>query len=161
MRTLPYSREAAVVFAERWALGRNPAYYNFDELGGDCTNFISQCLYAGCGVMNDTPQLGWYYYSLNSRAPAWTGVEFLHRFLTANKGAGPFAARVRLEQLQPGDVIQLGASDGSFYHSLLVLQGPPDRVFVAAHTDNALWRYLDSYSYHTLRCLHILGARSL
>ena len=28
---------------------RNPAYLDFHGLGGDCTNFVSQCLYAGAG----------------------------------------------------------------------------------------------------------------
>ena len=45
----PYDREAAVAYAHRWAFGRNPAYSNFDGMGGDCTNFASQCLYAGTG----------------------------------------------------------------------------------------------------------------
>ena len=49
---LPYDRGAAVHYAHRWAYDRNPAYYDFSELGGDCTNFASQCLYAGSGVMD-------------------------------------------------------------------------------------------------------------
>jgi hypothetical protein len=62
-----YSREKAVAYARKWAHERNPAYYNFDSLGGDCTNFCSQCLYAGCGIMNYTRDTGWYYTSLNNR----------------------------------------------------------------------------------------------
>ena len=42
----------------RWALLRNPAYLDFHGLGGDCTTFVSQCLYAGAGVMNRTPVYG-------------------------------------------------------------------------------------------------------
>lgn len=55
---MAYDRARAVAYARRWALERNPAYLNFDGLGGDCTNFVSQCLYAGCGVMNFTPVTG-------------------------------------------------------------------------------------------------------
>lgn len=29
--------------------GRSPAYYDFSRIGGDCTNFASQGLYAGAG----------------------------------------------------------------------------------------------------------------
>ena len=54
-----YDRGATTAYARRWALGRNPAYYDFTELGGDCTNFVSQCLFAGSGVMNLTPVTGW------------------------------------------------------------------------------------------------------
>ncbi|MBQ2742544.1 MAG: amidase domain-containing protein, partial [Oscillospiraceae bacterium] len=37
---LEYNRLYAVRYARRWAFRRNPAYYNFDEIGGDCTNFV-------------------------------------------------------------------------------------------------------------------------
>ena len=47
-----YNRDAAVAYAEKWALSRNPAFYNFSGIGGDCTNFASQCIYAGSGVMS-------------------------------------------------------------------------------------------------------------
>ena len=73
-RLLPYDRDAAVAYAHRWAYGRNPNYYDYENIGGDCTNFASQCIYAGCGVMNYTPTFGWYYFDANRKAPAWTGV---------------------------------------------------------------------------------------
>ena len=60
MRIIPYDRQAAASYAKEWAFGRNPKYYNFNNLGGDCTNFASQCIYAGAGVMNFTPTFGWY-----------------------------------------------------------------------------------------------------
>lgn len=47
-----YQREKAVEYAKKWAYRRNPKYYNYDGVGGDCTNFVSQCIYAGCKVMN-------------------------------------------------------------------------------------------------------------
>jgi hypothetical protein len=46
MKEIGYDRARALAYAEKWALSRNPAYFSFDGLGGDCTNFISQCLYA-------------------------------------------------------------------------------------------------------------------
>ncbi|MCI5625590.1 MAG: amidase domain-containing protein, partial [Clostridiales bacterium] len=73
---LPYNRQATVQYAHRWAYGRNPRFYDYQGLGGDCTNFASQCLYAGTGIMNFTPVYGWYYRSANEKAPAWTGVPF-------------------------------------------------------------------------------------
>ena len=79
---LPYDRAAAVRYAHIWAYGRNPRYYDYESIGGDCTNFASQCIYAGAGVMNDTPTFGWYYINANDKAPAWTGVEYLYNFLT-------------------------------------------------------------------------------
>ena len=104
----PYRRDRAVAYTERWALGRNPADADFSTLGGDCTNFASQCVFAGSGVMNPTPETGWYYYSLQSRSASWTGVEFFADFMLQNRGIGPYAVLVPLSQVKPGDVIQLG-----------------------------------------------------
>lgn len=78
---IPYDRKAAVRYAHQWAFSRNPAFYDYEELGGDCTNFASQCLYAGTGVMNFTPIYGWYYLNPNDKAPAWTGVPYFRNFL--------------------------------------------------------------------------------
>lgn len=155
----PYNRADAVAYAEKWAMSRNPAYYNFDNLGGDCTNFISQCLYAGAGVMNYTPNTGWYYRNLSDRAPAWTSVQYLYQFLTTNTGPGPFARSVNRNALRPGDVIQLG-DISRFYHSLLVLGASSGQIYVAAHSYDALWRPLDSYSFAKIRFLHIEGVRT-
>lgn len=69
MREVPYDRAAAVNYARRWALGRNPVYYNFENVGGDCTNFTSQSIYAGAKIMNFTPVMGWYYRSSYDRTP--------------------------------------------------------------------------------------------
>ena len=81
MRLAPYDRAAAVMYAHRWAYGRNPQFYDYESLGGDCTNFASQCLYAGGGLMNYTPELGWFYINGSNKAPAWTGVQYLFQFL--------------------------------------------------------------------------------
>ena len=69
MKVQLYNRENVYSYAKKWALKRNPKYYNFDSLGGDCTNFVSQCVYAGSSIMNFTKDLGWYYRSLSDRAP--------------------------------------------------------------------------------------------
>jgi len=157
---IDYNRRKAVAYANRWAYERNPAYYDFSAIGGDCTNFVSQCLYAGSGVMNYTPEVGWYYISVNDRSPSWTGVQYLYEFLVNNSVRGPFAAEAGLSEVMPGDIIQL--SDGErFYHSLFVVnrgQMPTEsNVFVNAHTLNAANRPLSSYSFESYRVLHVLG----
>ena len=159
MRFISYDRDSAVDYALRWALSRNPEYYDFTNLGGDCTNFASQCLYAGCGTMNYSPARGWYYRSLNDRSASWTGVQFLSQFLLNNQDSGPFVRRVTLSDIRAGDLLQLGAADGRYYHTLFVLEASPAAVYVAAHTNDALWRPLSSYHYDTLLPMHIMGAR--
>lgn len=154
-----YDRGKAVAYARKWAFGRNPAFYNFDGLGGDCTNFASQCLYAGAGVMNYTPVFGWYYIDLNRRAPAWTGVEYFYRFLTENTGMGPFAKEVELSELLIGDFVQLGRATGDFYHTPVVTAVKNGKIYVAAHTYDAFDRPLSSYVFEKARGIHITGVR--
>ena len=61
LKLYPYNRKAAVAYAHHWACSRNPRFYDYENIGGDCTNFASQCLYAGTDIMNFTPVFGWYY----------------------------------------------------------------------------------------------------
>lgn len=159
MREIPYDRAAAVAYARQWALGRNPAFFDFDELGGDCTNFASQCIYAGAGVMNFTPVLGWYYISPSERTASWTGVEYLFNFLTGNHSVGPYAHAVSREQVMPGDILQLGRETGDFYHTPVILATAP-AILVAAHSDDSLDRPLSSYNYDIIRYIHIDGVRT-
>ena len=158
MKEIRYDREAAVAYARKWALGRNPAYYDFEDIGGDCTNFASQCIYAGAGQMNYTPVMGWFYNSVSDRSAAWTGVEYLYRFLTTNRSVGPYAHVVPRHLAMPGDIVQLGTATGDFYHSPVIVSVAPV-IMVCAHTYDALDRPLSSYNYENIRFLHIDGVR--
>lgn len=163
MTLRPYDRDAAVAYAHRWAYRRNPSFYDFDELGGDCTNFASQCLFAGTGVMNYTPTFGWYYINANDRAPAWTGVRFFYDFLTRDRESpGPVAREVSAKEVRPGDFAQLSFAGGVFSHDpVIVTVGDPPTlgsILVAAHSQDADCRPLDSYPAREVRFLHILGA---
>lgn len=42
-----YNVDAAVAYADAYALSRNPEYRDFSGEGGNCANFVSQCLLAG------------------------------------------------------------------------------------------------------------------
>ena len=149
MRSFEYNRNNAVEYAKRWALSRNPRYYDFHGIGGDCTNFASQCIYAGAGVMNYTRDYGWYYISPDNRAPAWSGVEYLYRFLTTNETVGPVGRDAALNEIQLGDVKRL-------YHTLVVT-GFDDNgeILICAHTNDSYMRRLDSYRYYSLSSVHI------
>ena len=120
-----YDRTAAVMYAHQWAYGRNPAYYDYEKLGGDCTNFASQCIFAGSGIMNFTPTFGWYYIDANQKAPAWTGVMYPKGlFRRAGRGAMPSGGpaprryrtallqRYRLSALAGGGICRRGAYAG-------------------------------------------------
>ncbi len=160
-----YDREKAVQYANQWAYRRNPRFYDFSSIGGDCTNFASQCLYAGGQVMNYTPVYGWYYINLNNRAPAWTSVVYFHRFITTNQGVGPFGRDVSIEAVEPGDFVQIQfAGNPDFSHTPIIteLTGPPDpeHILVAAHSNDVNCRPLSTYrSVARFRYIHIDGIR--
>ncbi len=159
MREIRYDAEAAVDYARKWALGRNSAYYNFDNIGGDCTNFASQCVFAGAKVMNYTSDTGWYYRTSYDRTASWTGVEYLYRFLIGNNSVGPYARVVPRREARLGDIVQLGRTDRTFYHTSVITSVFP-KMLVAAHSFDVLDKPLDEYSYETLRFLHIEAVRT-
>lgn len=163
LRLENYNRRAAVAYAHRWAYGRNPAFYDYEELGGDCTNFASQCIFAGSGIMNFTPTYGWYYLDSNQKAPAWTGVPYLWNFLTREEeSVGPVAKAATLADLLPGDIIQLSfTGDGTYQHSPVVIATGRiptlQNTLVAAHSYDSDYRPLSTYQFQDIRFLHITG----
>ena len=157
--TRTYERERALMYAERYAFSQNPLFGNFREIGGNCTNFVSQCVYAGSCKMNYTPTFGWYFISLDQRSPSWTGVEFFYNFITQNKGVGPFGREVSLDELEIGDVIQLGRNGVGYYHTLIVVGFEGQDTLIAAQTDDALDRPLSTYTNDYARYIKIDGVR--
>lgn len=164
MDFVPYNRLAAVSYAHRWAYDRNPNFYDYEEIGGDCTNFASQCLYAGTGIMNFTPTFGWYYRNANDKSPSWTGVTYFYNFLTEqNQRIGPFATETDISFIQPGDFVQLNLDqDEAFDHTPIIVERGEvptfENVLVAAHSNDADYRPLSTYDFTQIRFLHVLGA---
>lgn len=149
-----YNPLLAVEYAKKWAFSYNPNYYNFSSIGGDCTNFVSQCLHAGGINMNFFP-LGWYYNSLNDRAPAWTGVNEFWNFGISNSSTGVKLQETTLLELKVGDIIQLFNGD-RFYHTLLVVN-VDNGIRVSAHDNNAFDIPLTSYYFRNYRCAHVFA----
>ena len=50
-----YSGAAAAAYADAYWQNYNPAWPSFANSGGDCTNFVSQVLYAGGIAMRTSP----------------------------------------------------------------------------------------------------------
>ena len=159
-----YSREKAVEYAMKWAFKRNPYYFNFDKFGGDCTNFTSQVVLAGGGIMNYTPVYGWYYINSQKRTASWTGVNYLCNFLTENKGIGPFAEQVDAKDIKLGDIVQLSFGGAPNYnHSLVVIKTGSnlslENMLIATHTEDRVDWPITNYSWSDIRFLHICGIR--
>lgn len=162
----PYFRERAVDYARKWAFDRNPRFGVFDGIGGDCTNFVSQCIFAGCCTQNYEKTFGWYYIDMQNRAPAWTGVKPLYDFLTGSGDfplstdrVGPYGREVERRFVEVGDVVQLRNEYGEFYHAALISDLREGEIFVCAHADDSRDRPLSTYRLAAgYRYIHIEGA---
>ena len=108
------------------------------------------------------PQSRWRLPSESERTASWAGVQYFYNFMTTNKGPGPFGKEVGEEELLVGDVVQLYNPDVGYYHTLLVVGfSPEDIPLVAAQSDDAFERGLDTYTFESARYIHIDGVRQM
>ena len=142
-----YNREWAASYAETYAKTPNDAYEYLSN-GGDCTNFVSQCLYAGTLPMlptnaewlitSKTDIKNWFYFAglpliynddwvayAFSHAPdfnAHWGQTNMRAYQTITYASATDAAKdidFLVWYLKKGDVIQL-LNGGVAYHSMIV-----------------------------------------
>lgn len=142
-----YDRHRAVQYAERWWNSYNPAYRTFDV---DCTNYVSQCLFAGGAPMRGAPirERGWWY-GKDSWSFSWAVAHSMRWYLSGSTQGLRGEEKESPEELIPGDVICYDFSgDGRWDHNTIVVAkdayGMP---LVNAHTDNSrnrYWSYEDS-----------------
>jgi len=157
-----YNRVKAIDYAIKWWNKRNPNFYDFDSLGGDCTNFISQCLNYGDIPMNYSPN-GWFYNNINSRAPAWTGVEEFYKFSTSNiSNLGVKAKKCTIHEVEEGDIVQLKLrGEDRFHHSMIITKIKGEKnlsnILITCHTYNFVNRPLVTYNILDIRFLKILN----
>ena len=163
MKNRKYDRQKAIQYAIKWAMDRNPKYYNFDSVGGDCTSFVSQSIYAGSGIMNYTTN-GWYYKNGNDKSPSWSGVEYLYNFLINNKGIGPYGKEINIDEVEKGDIVQLSFDGKKYHHTLIItdiigFEKKPSSILIASHTEDSYNRRISTYTFEKIRFIKIDGVR--
>lgn len=120
-----YNREKAVDYAKRYALVPNTKEWkNYESMGGDCTNFTSQCLFAG-GIPFDHQgkyvTQKWYWYSDHYRTPSFTSANAFKDYAMGNTGFGLVAKLGDLQSMERGDIVQLGDLTHTT-HSMIVME---------------------------------------
>ena len=163
-----YDREAARNYARKWALGRNPAYKDYELWGGDCTNFISQCLKSGNIPMDYNGKNvleKWYWNSDSSRTPTWTAAQPFYRYIIGNnskdtKNFGIYARLAQSNELEIGDIVQL-IYDNNAYHNMIITEVVLDGEYlidylICQHTHDLL-DYPLSMKVGERRYIKILG----
>ncbi|MFZ3577370.1 amidase domain-containing protein [Virgibacillus sp. DJP39] len=142
-----YDRLEAVKYANRWWNSYNPAYHKFDV---DCTNYVSQSLFAGDAPMTGKPNRnkGWWYGDL-TWSFSWSVAHSLRWYLSGSN-TGLTAKEVEAAtDLIPGDVICYDfEGDNKWDHSTIVVaKDNNEEPLVNAHTTNSknrYWSYEDS-----------------
>ena len=131
--TISYNPSAAIAYAEQWAKRRNPNYHDYSDEGGDCANFVSQCLIAG-GFSTD----GCSNYGYGGTVPY---VLYLEQCLLS-KGWKK-ATSMPSSGVPAGSVVTFNQGE----HTVLVVQGGTVPL-VAGHTRD-VWMETAEYGTRT------------
>lgn len=123
-----YDRDKAVAYARQWVGTRNDSWPDYSRNGGNCQNFVSQCLLAG-GIPMDIYSPGiwkWYGSAPNNlaqmagRSAAWSAVGDFLEYVQNNTGYGlAAAADAPYYTGRPGDIIHLGNAE-RWRHTVLI-----------------------------------------
>lgn len=185
--TTRYNRRNASAYAKEWAAyPGNPKFSSnmFAELGGDCTNFVSQAVNAGGIPMQhgdrNSPS-SWFYYGSapSQRSASWTSAsEFTRHFSTGIDGIGyRRASRSRALTLyyaiamfdevfgflDVGDAVQLtNIQDTSRRHSMIITDkgriGGKDVLLFAQHSAEDRDRWFSGHDlYQQLKLNSLYG----
>lgn len=100
-----YNRNAAVAYAQQYALNYNPQYPDYSSGGGDCMNFVSQCLLAGGLPMKDYGHQ--WYYNTSSSSASWRGVDSFLAYLRKTFGSPRllYECHTTPDDLEKGDIV--------------------------------------------------------
>ena len=112
-------QEKVAAYAEKYALLRNPLYRDFEEDGGDCTNFISQALYYG--GLYQTKEWRPYTYS-------WIRVRDLRDYLIYNELAQESS---KISETFLGEIVQFSTTNyDNWCHSAIITYKLPNNDYL-------------------------------
>ncbi len=163
-----YNRVAATNYAIKYALEPNKEYKYFksiNEGGGDCTNFVSQCLKAGGAPMDYNKQRPWWYHLKQGKASiCWAVAHSLYWYLKTNQSSKRNVIKglevEDIRELEIGDVIFYENYHDIIFHATIITSFIEDsgvmEPLISQHTINQLnATYKKSYAYKKAHFLKI------
>lgn len=139
-----YNRIQAVKYAVKYASIPNPSYRYFpvyENNGGDCTNFTSQCLRAGGAPMIFKGKEQWWYKNRASSV-SWAVAGSLYWYLKANYKEKLYGVKGKevdsISMLEPGDLIFYENKLGRIQHSAIITSFHRKYPLISQHTPNVL-----------------------
>ena len=171
---IPYNSKAALDYAYTWTgkteLIRNPEYESYDTRGGNCCNFVSQCLLNG-GIPFDVVDAVWKWYGgevdnteqRTGFSESWTNSEAFYKYCTENVVGMVTDIPQNVYCGRPGDIIQYLNSDGVAKHSAIITKviydddGNVLDFLVSCNTTDKVDAPMESYGYNDFRLIRIIG----
>ena len=164
-----YNRIAAVNYAIRYALTPNKAYKYFksdNTNGGDCTNFLSQCLRAGGAPLDYNGLRPWWYDMRQGRASVcWAVAHSLYWYLKTNQHNNRSAIKGlevnNMDELELGDLIFYENFSNVIFHGTVVtsfveVDGKREPL-ISQHTSDLLnVTYRKKYKYKKAHFIKII-----
>ena len=155
----PYDRNAAIQYAGSWIESRNPYWSFYDDYGGNCMNFASQCLYAGGIARNPN----WYNYEMWDTSLSWVNVGSFTEYLTQAKPQelcsdmnAPYYSG------EPGDLLLIGIDEPE-NHATIIADVVTDSAgntidyLLYSNTSNLINYPASAYYYTNQRLVKIYG----
>lgn len=134
-------------YAQKYALNYNSEYKDFTDSGGDCTNFVSQCLAAG-GLRKT--------YTWKPYTASWYSVQYLRNYLINNNLAKEYP---NISPNPIGSMIQFFNPQKNYWaHSGIITYVTKNDCLYCCHTYNKLNYPLSGVYptiYHKIRVLEI------
>lgn len=147
-----YNRVAARDYADQYWTNYNNKYMDFTNLGGDCTNYVSQAMRAGGAPDDFSGTQGsqwWYDLSTHQYTPSWTSVNQLYEYLLFNTNGGPVGVVTNnLYYVNVADIVQFKLSGSNWIHSAIVTHVEYEDmpyIYVNAHTNDRYRYWIENY----------------
>ena len=160
-----YNGAAAAAYADTYWQNYNPAWPSFANKGGDCTNFVSQALYAGGIAMRPSPPYSGNaaWYMLQSKGHHWSyalpwinaqnqsifALQYLPGVTTVASSYGVAPGQTVADNASQGDIVLYDwNNDGVYDHEAIITgsdganpDGSTNWDLVDAHTNNRYHAY--------------------
>lgn len=164
-----YNRDKALEYANTYVNKRNSAFTAYDESGGNCQNFASQCINAG-GIPMDYKGEQWKHYSssLNTseeakgRSASFISTTSFYNYAKTNTGYGLVSdPDVNIFYGEAGDIAHVGYK--GYSHAVVVVSQVKDKsgktidLLINCNTVSLENYPLLGYVYPNKRLIKILG----
>ena len=159
----PYDRAAAYDYLMAYCDERNPRWYAYDDVGGNCMNFGSQVLLAGGIPEDERGDEEWYWDGQNDLDLSWINVGHFYDYCRDNEGYGLVAdTEAGYYTGEVGDVVIVGFA-GDHRHTTVISHVVEDEegnvvdYLITCNTTNYKDFPVSAYYYTCHRLIKIFG----